>query len=45
MASKRCKYCGAPLADDGFCSRPCAPGELERKIAEESKEKTKKSSK
>lgn len=30
---KRCKYCGAPLAEDGFCSKPCKPGELERKLA------------
>lgn len=33
VKTKRCKYCGAPLAEDGFCSKPCKPGELERKLA------------
>lgn len=33
----RCKYCGAKLAKDGFCSKPCKPGKLEREIAEKKK--------
>ena len=33
----RCKYCGAKLAEDGFCSRPCKPGELDRNIAQGTK--------
>ena len=35
--ANRCPYCGAKLADDGFCSKPCKPGELDRKVAEEKK--------
>lgn len=35
----RCKYCGAPLAKDGFCSKPCKPGELDRKLAVETSKK------
>ena len=34
----RCKYCGARLASDGFCSKPCKPGELERKLAVKTKQ-------
>lgn len=39
MAAKitRCKYCGAPLAADGYCSRPCKMGDLERKKSKGSK--------
>lgn len=33
VKAKRCKYCGSPLAEDGFCSKPCKPGDLERKLA------------
>jgi len=33
----RCKYCGAKLASDGFCSKPCKPGELDRKLAADAK--------
>ena len=31
MAIQRCKYCLAPLAEDGFCSRPCKIGALKRR--------------
>ena len=30
----RCKYCGAKLASDGFCSKPCKYGKLQKQIAE-----------
>ena len=37
--TKRCPYCGARLADDGFCSKPCKPGELARKVAKAQEDK------
>lgn len=30
----KCKYCGAPLTTDGYCSNPCKIGALLKKIAE-----------
>lgn len=32
--SKKCKYCLAPLDEQGFCSRPCRMGKLLKKKAE-----------
>lgn len=35
MAIKnKCKYCLAPLDEQGFCSRPCRMGKLLKKKAE-----------
>lgn len=31
---EKCKYCGAKLDSDGYCSRPCKPGALKKRIAE-----------
>lgn len=30
----KCKYCGAPLSTDGYCSKPCKLGKLQKQIAE-----------
>lgn len=32
--TKRCKACGAVLDDEGFCSKPCRYGKLQKQIAE-----------
>jgi hypothetical protein len=32
--TQRCKACGAILDTNGYCSKPCRYGELEKKIAE-----------
>ena len=32
--NKKCKYCLAPLDEQGFCSRPCRMGKLLKKKAE-----------
>ncbi len=32
--SKKCRYCLAPLNEQGFCSRPCRMGKLLKKKAE-----------
>lgn len=32
--SKKCRYCLAPLDEQGFCSRPCRMGKLLKKKAE-----------
>ena len=31
---KRCKACGAPLDNQGICSKPCKLGKLQKQIAE-----------
>ena len=31
--NSKCKYCGAPLLD-GYCSKPCKLGKLQKRIAE-----------
>ena len=31
---KRCKACGAILDKQGFCTRPCKLGQLQKQIAE-----------
>ena len=31
---KRCKACGAILDEQGFCTRPCKLGQLQKQIAE-----------
>lgn len=30
--SNRCRYCGAPIVD-GFCSKPCKMGKLQKEKA------------
>ena len=35
----RCKYCGAKLDTDGYCSKPCKAGALVKKLAEAEKAK------
>lgn len=30
----KCKYCGAPLSTDSYCSKPCKLGKLQKQIAE-----------
>ena len=30
----KCKYCGAPLDDKGYCSKPCRMGALLKKITD-----------
>lgn len=32
--TKRCKACGAILDEQGFCTRPCKLGQLQKQIAE-----------
>lgn len=35
MAIKnKCKYCLSPLDKDGYCSKPCKLGKLQKQIAE-----------
>lgn len=31
---KRCTACGAPLDNQGICSKPCKLGKLQKQIAE-----------
>ncbi len=34
MSLTRCKWCGAKLDADGYCSRPCKRGALQKTIDE-----------